>query len=124
MDKDQLKKLISDKVAGQGSQVDVGGVLPSILEAIIDSEATATIIDCSYSLGSSDFEFSSEQKAALKAAFDNGALSNIILRAEGSGITHYGTVTGAIDAENTLTIVYARPEGAANMLRGTVEIDK
>lgn len=124
MDKNQLKQLISERIAGQGSQVDIGGALPIILDAIINSISTATIIDCSYSLGSSDFEFTDEQKTALKVAFDNGALSNIILRAVGADTSHYGTVVGAIDAEDTLTIVYARPEGSANMLRGTVQIDK
>lgn len=37
MTKDQIKALISAKIAGQGNQVDSGGALDEILNAIVDS---------------------------------------------------------------------------------------
>ena len=37
MNKDQIKALISAKIAGQGNQVDSGGALDSILNAIVDA---------------------------------------------------------------------------------------
>lgn len=36
MEKGQIKALVAAKIAGQGSQVDVGGGLPTILNEIID----------------------------------------------------------------------------------------
>lgn len=36
MTKDEIKTLVAAKIAGQGSQVDVGGGLPTILNEIID----------------------------------------------------------------------------------------
>lgn len=35
MTKEEIKALISAKVAGQGNQIDIAGVLPSVLEGII-----------------------------------------------------------------------------------------
>lgn len=37
MNKDQIKALISAKIAGQGNQVDSGGALDEILNAIVDA---------------------------------------------------------------------------------------
>ena len=37
MTKDEIKALISAKVAGQGDQVDAGGALADILNGIIDA---------------------------------------------------------------------------------------
>ena len=37
MTKDQIKSLISAKIAGQGNQVDSGGALDEILNAIVDA---------------------------------------------------------------------------------------
>lgn len=37
MTKEQIKALIAANIAGQGTQVDLGGALPTILEAIIDA---------------------------------------------------------------------------------------
>lgn len=37
MKKDQIKSLISAKIAGQGNQVDSGGALDEILDAIVDA---------------------------------------------------------------------------------------
>lgn len=36
MSKEEIKALILAKIAGQGSMVDVGGALPTILDAILD----------------------------------------------------------------------------------------
>lgn len=36
MTKDEIKALISAKVAGQGNQVDAGGALPDLLNGILD----------------------------------------------------------------------------------------
>lgn len=37
MSKEEIKALIAAKIAGQGTQVDLGGALPSILDAIVDA---------------------------------------------------------------------------------------
>lgn len=37
MTAEQIKALISEKIAGQGSMVDAGGALPAILDAIVDA---------------------------------------------------------------------------------------
>lgn len=37
MDAQQIKNLIDSKIAGQGTMVDVGGALPTILKAIVDA---------------------------------------------------------------------------------------
>lgn len=51
MTKDEIKALISAKVAGQGDQVDAGGALAEILNGIIDAipsgDADAAIVDLS-----------------------------------------------------------------------------
>lgn len=46
MNKDQIKALISAKIAGQGNQVDSGGALDEILNAIVDAipEAAEPIV--------------------------------------------------------------------------------
>lgn len=36
MTKEELKKLVADKIAGQGTQVDLGNALPIILNELID----------------------------------------------------------------------------------------
>lgn len=37
MSKEEIKALIAAKIAGQGTMVDLGGALPTILDAIIDA---------------------------------------------------------------------------------------
>lgn len=37
MNKEQIKALVASKIAGQGTQVDLGGALPTILDAIVDA---------------------------------------------------------------------------------------
>ncbi len=37
MNKEQLLSLINEKIAGQGNQIDVGGALPDVLTAILNS---------------------------------------------------------------------------------------
>lgn len=37
MTKQEIKDLVLAKIAGQGTQVDLGGALPSILDAIVDA---------------------------------------------------------------------------------------
>lgn len=41
MDAQQIKDLIASKIAGQGNQVDSGGALSTILDAIVDAVADA-----------------------------------------------------------------------------------
>ena len=36
MNANEIKELVAAKIAGQGSQVDIGGALPEVLNAIID----------------------------------------------------------------------------------------
>lgn len=49
MTKEELKKLVADKIAGQGTQVDLGNALPIILNELIDGmggeSSTGTTID-------------------------------------------------------------------------------
>lgn len=37
MTKEEMKALVSTKIAGQGNQVDLGNALPELLNAIIDA---------------------------------------------------------------------------------------
>lgn len=37
MTKEEIKALVSAKIAGQGSMVDIGGALPEIINAIVDA---------------------------------------------------------------------------------------
>lgn len=55
MTTEEIKNLIDQKIAGQGSMVDVGGALPVILKEIVDKIAQASnpIVEVSYD-GSTD----------------------------------------------------------------------
>ena len=44
MDAQQIKDLIASKIAGQGNQVDSGGALSTILNAIVDAVAAIPVI--------------------------------------------------------------------------------
>ena len=45
MNKEQIQALIDAKIAGQGSAVDLGGVLPAILGAILNFAAPIEVAD-------------------------------------------------------------------------------
>lgn len=52
MTKAEIKEYINSKIVGQGNQVDISGVLPTILEEIIDASVSPKVIE----LGEVDFK--------------------------------------------------------------------
>lgn len=44
MTKEEIKALIAEKIAGQGNQVDMGGALADILNAILDAPAEGVVV--------------------------------------------------------------------------------
>lgn len=62
---EQIKALISEKIAGQGNQVDIAGALPVILGEIVDSLAGITsIIEITSGELSPDTDKTKEEAAA------------------------------------------------------------
>lgn len=78
MAKEELKALITAKIAGQGNQVDVGSALPAILNGIID--LIPEVIDNLESDSSTD-ALSAKQGKAIKAMIPDTAL---MIQSEGN----------------------------------------
>ena len=102
MTKDEIKALISAKVAGQGNQVDVGGALPAILDAIVDAipeVAEPLIITGTWN---DSFLPNAGQPSWNDAynAFIAGRV--VILKYSQSGMTEYSSVAYYSDSSSSL----------------------
>lgn len=106
MTKDQIKAIISAKIDGQGSAVDIGGALPGILSALADASAPLEVEDIT--------ALTAEQLDALnvgdKVVKVTGAKKHLYLvtyKGEGAG---EGICLSYFDAVNTETVSYDRTE--------------
>lgn len=92
MNAEEIKDLIASKIAGQGSMVDIGGALPTILIEIIDSIGKAVPLRITVDSEAGLPTLTASQKAQVKAAIDSG--QNVELYYEDeyvSPIVQYGT---------------------------------
>ena len=93
---EEIKNLIASKIAGQGSAVDVGGALPTILNAIVDMVADVPTI---FNLpeGVTEVEEYDEQCVAIKSAdfgymlrIDSALLNSTIAGAAYAALSNAG----------------------------------
>lgn len=71
MTTDEIKKMITDTLQGQGNQVDIGGGIPKILNAIIDSIPTKEslgVYDLGVSPSNKNFSLSRDDYEKLSLA--------------------------------------------------------
>lgn len=96
MTTEQIKDLIASKIAGQGNQVDSGGALSTILDAIVDSVADVPTI---FNLpeGVTEVEEFDEHCVAIKSAdwgymprIDGALLNSTIAGAAYSALSNAG----------------------------------
>lgn len=125
MTAEEIKNLIDQKIAGQGTMVDVGGALPTILKEIVDmagSPAAPTYVDCGYSEADSEPVFDNEQKAALLQEYNKGNLANVVCRYydELSSTSRYFKIVAWEVASRTLIITGANTGGTTTVKRWEV----
>lgn len=105
MKKDELLALISAKIEGQGTQIDLGGALPTILSALASAAAPIEVSDIT---------------ALTAAQLDALEVGDKVVKVTGTEkhlylVTYKATVGGGIclsyfDAVNTETVSYDRTE--------------
>ena len=99
MTPNEIKNLIDQKIAGQGTMVDVGGALPTILKAIVDMAGGAlspyvleqdipssqpTIIAATRNVSTDAIEIADEEKIKLQPLIENGEWQKAIVRIGGA----------------------------------------
>lgn len=76
MNAQEIRSLIEQKIAGQGTNVDAGGALPAILEALVDA-VTPLFVEIR-----NIAQVSSEEALLLYDFYKRGLIANVILRDE------------------------------------------
>lgn len=109
MTKEQIQALINAKIAGQGSAVDVGGALPSILSEILDLASAApsipdpVVVDATLTNGA--LTVSATDKSDILAAIADGNYDIRVTFAEGA-VTYAHLLQSYSTSGNNTVLVY------------------
>ena len=105
MDKEQLIALISAKIAGQGSQVDIGGALAEVLTALAGASAPIRVTDIT-KLTNAQLDALNVGDKVVKVTGQDEHLYWVTYKAKTGG----GICLTYFDALNTETASYDRTE--------------
>lgn len=107
MSKDELKELVASKIAGQGTQVDLGNALPTILNEIIDQMGGggSLTIDMKDVDWDETDHWPDEVKDAIRNAINNDTLVGATLKR--GGVNPSVVVLAAYSDEDNSYFIYA-----------------
>lgn len=105
MDKQQILDLIAAKIAGQGNQVDIGGVLADILSDLVGAAVPIEVADIT-KLTNAQLDALNVGDKVVKVTGTDKHLYSVTYKATTGG----GLCLSYADAVNTETVSYDRTE--------------